>query len=124
METTWANRFKDFIVGDNIDALLECIWDSDDDGGGDYVLFASESSGISKTWCWESVAKFRDIARVFRGLVCLVSFTSYFLFVRVGSNKLVGRLAETCIDQSLYTGVNAGVVTIPALFSSQLGPLK
>ena len=99
MAATWANRFKDFIVGDDIDALLECI----DDDGGDYVLFASESSGISKTWRRESVAKFRDISRVFRGLV---SFTSYFLFVRVGTNKLVGRLAETCIDQSLYTGVN------------------
>ena len=80
MAATWANRFKDFIVSDDIDALLECIWDSDDDDG-DYVLFASESSGISRTWRRESVAKFRDISRVFRGLV---SFTSYFLFVRVG----------------------------------------
>ena len=35
MAATWANRFKDLIVGDDIDALLECIWDSDQGGDDD-----------------------------------------------------------------------------------------
>ena len=65
-----ANRFKDFIVSDN----TECIWDYDDDGDYDCVL-ASVSSGISKTWRWESITKPGNVVCVFRALV---SFTSYF----------------------------------------------
>ena len=47
---------------------------------------------------------------------------SYFLFVRVGTNRLVGRLAETYIDQSLYTRVN-GSLRFP-LFSQVIGNVK
>ena len=42
----------------------------------------------------------------------LISLASYFLFVRVGTNKLVGRLAETLVNQSLYTGLN-GLLPFP-----------
>ena len=31
MAVTWATRFKDSIAGDNINALLECVLNSDDD---------------------------------------------------------------------------------------------
>ena len=52
----------------------------------------------------------------------VVPSISYFLFVGVGTNKLVGRLAmlaETCINQSLYTEVS-GSMRFPLSCSSQL----
>ena len=50
----------------------------------------------------------------------VISSTSYFLFVQVGTNRLLmGRLAETYIDQSLYTEIN-GSLRFPLLSSSQL----
>ena len=50
------------------------------------------------------------------------SSTSYFLFVRVGTNRLVERLAKTYIDQALYTRVNESLRFL-LLFSSQVWPL-
>ena len=47
----------------------------------------------------------------------LVSFASYFLFVRVGTNKLLRRLAETIVIQSLYTWLNG-------LFTLLEGPMS
>ena len=45
----------------------------------------------------------------------VASFTTYFLFVQVGTYKLVGRLTETSTDQLLYTGVD-GSLPIPLYF--------
>ena len=42
----------------------------------------------------------------------LGSFASYFLFVWVGTNKFMGRLLETLVNQSHYTGVN-GLISFP-----------
>ena len=54
----------------------------------------------------------------------VVSSASYFLFVRVRTTMLVGRLTETYIDQSLYKRVN-GSLRFPLLFSSQvIGNIK
>ena len=49
----------------------------------------------------------------------VVSLTSYFLFMWVGTNRLMGRLAETYINQLLYTEVNRSL-RFPLLFSSQI----
>ena len=45
---------------------------------------------------------------IYRGVIFS---TSYFLFLRVETNRLVGRITEKFIDQSLHTGVN----TIPCI---------
>ena len=94
MVATWANRFKDFIAGDDINPLLACDLDSDDDDDDDIMcdnheLSESESSSISRTL-------HREILQNLGYLACFLrhSFFHILYSVFMGQIKQVGGKAS------------------------------